>query len=664
MTLGGHRDGSQRAHPLRFVALSVSVVVGFCCVVLIGVALTGRMAFLSVPSPSMTPSIPVGAAIAAAPVRSDQVQVGDVIVFQAPDAEHLTVHRVTKIHGHDGERTFHTKGDANASRDPWELQLDGATVHRVHHVMPHVGKALAVLHSREIRLGLLGLGTVLFLFTGLRSIWTHRGAVGATAHRSSRARQRARVIAAAVAATAAVAAGGEAQAQLSTATGSVLPVSSAVLGTPSSLGCAWASATTLTFVWTPDLSGTPTGTRVTTSNTIGGSYTTSATVTPATTATATFAPVTPTTTNRFYRVNTYRGANWTGAPTGSLGSNQCRGAITTLAGNGTAGFLGDGGAAASARLNAPRGLAYAPSGDLYIADTANNRIRRVTPAGTISTFAGGPGASACSYTGPVAGLGLNQPYDVAVDGAGNVIIADTAANCVRKVDTAGNVTRVAGGGATTTCNSTGAATAVSLLAPRGVAVDASGTVYIADSSRNCVRKVVGATYSHVAGGGGTTSCNSTGAATAVSMSAPNDVEVDTSGTVYIADTGRNCVRKVAGSTYSHVLGGGATTTCASSGVGTAVSLSGPDGVAVDLSGRVLVVDRGRRCIRAVTGSTYAPVALTGSNSAVGDNGPAVTATMRIPSNIAVAPDGDVVISDRSTTAGSNNVRSIVGPWPL
>ena len=70
MTLGGHRDGSQRAHPLRFVALSVSVVVGFCCVLLIGVALTGRMAFLSVPSPSMTPSIPVGAAIAASPVRS------------------------------------------------------------------------------------------------------------------------------------------------------------------------------------------------------------------------------------------------------------------------------------------------------------------------------------------------------------------------------------------------------------------------------------------------------------------------------------------------------------------------------------------------------------------------------------------------------------------
>ena len=139
-------------------------------------------------------------------------------------------------------------------------------------------------------------------------------------------------------------------------------------------------------------------------------------------------------------------------PTASVGSNECRGAITTSAGNGTAGFLGDGGAATSARLNAPRGMAVAPSGDLFVADTGNSRIRRITPAGVISTFAGGPAASACSYTGPVSGLGLNQPYDVAVDGAGNVIIADTLANCVRKVDTAGNVTRIAGGGATTTCN--------------------------------------------------------------------------------------------------------------------------------------------------------------------------------------------------------------------
>lgn len=668
MTRGGHRDGSQRVHPLRFVALSVTFVVGACCAVVISASLMGHMAFLSVPSRSMTPAIPVGAAIAANPVPAGDIRVGDVIVFQAPGADHLTVHRVVEIGHHEGARTFRTKGDANQQRDPWELQIDGDAVHRVRHVVPQVGRGLAVLHSREIRLGLLAAGAALFLLTGLRSIWSgHRPASGGMqvhSERSARARRRARVIAAAVAATAVAAAGGEAQAAVSTATGSVLPVSSAVLGTPTSVGCAWASATTLTFVWTPNLSGAPTGNRLTTSNTIGGTYTTSATVTPASTATTTISPVTPVTTNRFYRLNSYRGASWTGTPTASTGSADCRGAITTAAGVGTAGFAGDGGAATAARLNGPRGMAFAPSGDLYVADTANNRIRRITPAGVISTFAGGPAASACTYTGAVSGLGLNGPFDVAVDTSGNVFVADTGAACIRKIDTAGNVTRVAGGGATTTCNSTGLASAVSLLTPRGIDVDSSGNIYIADSGRNCVRKVTGANYSFVAGGGATTTCNATGAATAVSLSAPNDVEVDSTGAVFIVDTGRNCIRKVVGSTFSFVLGGGATTTCASSGLATAVALSAPEGIAIDASGRILVAEATRRCVRAVTGANYSQVALTGTNSSAGDNGPAVAATMRTPSGIVIAPDGDLRVSDRSTTSGSSKIRSIVGPWPL
>jgi signal peptidase I len=664
MTRGGQRDGSQRVRPLRLVALAVSTLVGAACAAVLVAAFVGGTAVLSVPSPSMTPTIPVGAAIAAAPVSADEVRVGDVIVFQSPGSEHLTVHRVVQIDGGGPGRTFQTKGDANETRDPWELALDGDTVHRVQHVVPHVGRALAVLHGREVRLGLLAAGALLFLAVGLRAIWAPATRAGSTL-RSARSRRRARVIAAAVAAAAVAAtSAGEAQAQLSTATGSVLPVASAALGTPASFGCAWTSATQLTFVWTSDLTGNPTGTRLSRSNTVGGTYSTVTDVTPPTTTSATVTALTPVTTNRFHRLATYRGASWTGAPTGSIGSAECRGAIGALAGSGTAGFAGDGGAATAARLNAPRGMAFGPDGSLYVADTANNRIRRVAPDGTISTVAGGVTASACSYTGPVAGLGLNQPYDVAVDGAGNLIIADAGANCVRRVDTAGNVTRVAGGGATTTCNSTGAATAVSLSSPRGVAVDGSGTIYIADAGRACVRRVVGGTYSHVLGGGATTTCNSTGAATSVSLSSPNDVEVDGSGTVYVADTGRACVRRVVGGTYSHVLGGGATTACNSTGAATAVALSAPEGVAIDPSGRVLVAEASRRCVRAVTGTTYDRVALTGTNSSAGDNGPALAATMLTPSGIAVAPDGDVVVGDRSISSGGSEIRSIVGPWPL
>ena len=368
---------------------------------------------------------------------------------------------------------------------------------------------------------------------------------------------------------------------------------------------------------------------------------------------------TPITTARYYRLRTVRGG-WTSVPSTELRSDRCSGAIDAFAGSGTAGATGDGGAAVSARLSQPRGIAVAADGAVYVADTANQRIRRVDAAGVITTVAGGPAASACSYSGPVAGLGLSSPRDVALDAAGNLYVADTGSQCVRRIDTAGNVTRVAGGGATTGCTATGAATAVSLSSPSGVAVDAAGVVYIADTGRNCIRKVAAGTYSHVAGGGSTTGCTTTGAATAVSLSGPIDVVVDGAGTVYVADTGRNCVRRVASGTYAHVAGGGATTACASTVASNGVNLSGPEGLALDGFGGIVVVDTGRRCVRRVADGIVARLALTGTNSAIGDRGPAQAATARTPSAAAVMADGGIVFSDRSATSGSNRVRRVWG----
>jgi signal peptidase I len=205
----------------------------------------------------------------------------------------------------------------------------------------------------------------------------------------------------------------------------------------------------------------------------------------------------------------------------------------------------------------------------------------------------------------------------------------------------------------------GQATSARLAAPRGVAVDASGNVFIADTTNNRIRRVDAATgvITTVAGGGSNTACTYSGAATTVSLRAPRGVAVDSSGSVYIADTGRNCIRSVSGGTVNQVAGGGASTACTFSGAATAVSLSTPAGVEVDASGRVIVSDGGRRCARLVSGATVSQLAGTGTSGSTGDNGPAVGALFTTPAAVTADASGDVWIAD----AGTHRVQSVEGP---
>ena len=233
------------------------------------------------------------------------------------------------------------------------------------------------------------------------------------------------------------------------------------------------------------------------------------------------------------------------------------GIITTIAGNGTAGYTGDGGPAASAKLLSTA-LAVSGSGDIYIADYKDNVIRKVAAAtGIITTVAGNGAAGYSGDGGPATGAQLNTPNAVAVDGPGNIYIADTANNVVREVVAAtGIITTVAGNGAEYYAGNGGPATGAQLLNTLGVALDGSGNLYLTDFS-NKARKVAKATgiITTVAGSGAAGYSGDGGPAINAELYQPFGIAVDSSGDLFIADY-RNQRHQKSGGDYRHHHHGG------------------------------------------------------------------------------------------------------------
>jgi sugar lactone lactonase YvrE len=220
------------------------------------------------------------------------------------------------------------------------------------------------------------------------------------------------------------------------------------------------------------------------------------------------------------------------------------GTITTFAGTASRGFAGDGGPATKAQLSSPSGVAVDGRGDVYIADGGNFRVREVTPNGTISTVAGNGKSGFSGDGGRATAAGVN-PIAVAVDANGNLYISDYANNRVRKVDTAGIIATVAGNGRPGFSGDGGRATSARLNDPRGLAVDSHGNLYIADSRNNRVRKVTPAgKITTVAGKSRAPFTDDYGPATSARLQTPTGVAVDAQGNLYIADVRNNRVRKV------------------------------------------------------------------------------------------------------------------------
>jgi uncharacterized protein (TIGR03437 family) len=298
------------------------------------------------------------------------------------------------------------------------------------------------------------------------------------------------------------------------------------------------------------------------------------------------------------------------------------GVITTFAGTGVAGSNGDGGQAAAAQLSKPQGLAVDAAGNLYIADTQNNRVRVVTADGSISPFAGNGNGGYSGDGGPAASAQLNQPYGLAFDAAGSLYVADFNNSRVRKVTSDGNISTVAGNGGTSFNGDGGQAVSSPLNRPQSVAVDSAGNLYIADTQNNRVRMVApNGVITTVAGTGSAGFSGDGGPALKAQLTVPGSVAVDSDGNLYIGDSNTR-VRKVSpDGTIATVAGNGVTGYSGDAGPAAGAELDGPFGMAFDTTGDLYLADSGNNAVRLLQPSSFAASISAVVNSASNLAGP-------------------------------------------
>ncbi len=327
--------------------------------------------------------------------------------------------------------------------------------------------------------------------------------------------------------------------------------------------------------------------------------------------------------------------------------------IDTVAGTGRGRSSGDGGPSVAAQLANPRSVALDAAGNLFIADWNNHRIRKVdVSTGNISTVAGTGQGGFGDEGGPAVEAPLANPRSVALDAEGNLYIAEEAVDRIRRVDAAsGIITTIAGNGNRGFSGDGGPAVLAQLANPRSVALDAEGNLYIADAWNNLIRKVDASTgnISTVAGTGRGGGSGDGGPAVEAQLYLPSGVAVDGSGNIYIADTDNHRIRKVDAATgnISTVAGSGWGGYIGDGVPAVRAQLYLPSGVAVDGSGNIYVADRGNSRIRKVDAATgnISTIAGTGTQGYGGDGGPAVEAHLYFPSGVAVDGSGNIYIAD-------------------
>ncbi|MFD0417947.1 hypothetical protein [Streptomyces sp. NPDC127108] len=344
------------------------------------------------------------------------------------------------------------------------------------------------------------------------------------------------------------------------------------------------------------------------------------------------------------------------------------GAIATVAGNGAAGYISDGGPGALTRVHYPSNVAVDKNGNLFIADRHNHRIRKVTPNGVITTVAGTGEAGYISDGGPAVATRLYYPGDVAVDEAGNLYIADTSNHRVRKVTTNGIITTVAGDGTAGYISDGGPAIATRLNTPWGVAVDRSGNLFISDHGNHRIRKVTpNGNITTVAGNGTAGYVSDGGPAIATRLHYPLGVTVDPEGSLYIADRHNHRIRKVTpNGIITTVAGNGTAGYVSDGGPAIATRLHYPWGVVLDEAGSLYIGDNHNHRVRKVTSDgIITTVAGNGTAGYVDDGGPAAGTRLFYPYGIALDRAGHLYIADCNNhrIRGVTSVAQMTPPTP-
>lgn len=341
-------------------------------------------------------------------------------------------------------------------------------------------------------------------------------------------------------------------------------------------------------------------------------------------------------------------------------SNAYSQTIVTIAGNGTLGYSGDGGPATTATLRYPWCLTIDAQSNIYFTDCSNSCVRKIDTAGIITTVAGTGVSGSSGDGGPATAAKFNGPTGIAVDKFGNIYIAENAGHRIRKINSSGIISTYAGTGISGYSGDGGAATNAQINNATEIAVDTFGNVYFPDQTENVIRSInTAGIINTIVGTGVGGYSGDGGAATLAQIQKPNDVFVDYYGNIFFTEYTNNTVRKVNTSGIVNTIAGmGTSGFSGDGGAATSALLFHPAGIDVNAAGDVFICDQDNNRVRKISVSgIITTIAGTGIGGYSGDNGPATAAQVKRPNKLIHDLDGNIIIAD----IDNDRVRAIINP---